>query len=206
MKSIGNSFIIACSMYSKIPMPKVEWSKENMKYVMCFFPLIGLFIGGVIYGFYELQLYLSLTPVLSAIIFVLIPILVTGGIHMDGLMDTVDALSSYQTKERKLEILKDPHTGAFAVMACMCYLLLTFGVWYQISMKPLWILGLGFVLSRAMSGFAIVTFPLANPDVAPKTLERAAILRNDLRPTVVARARAVEFSMLMPPFSYIADL
>ena len=40
---------------------------------------------------------------------------------MDGFADTVDALSSCQTRERKLEILKDPHTGAFAVIGCCLY-------------------------------------------------------------------------------------
>ena len=42
---LANSFKIAFSMYSKIPMPQSEWSKENMRYVMCFLPLIGAVIG-----------------------------------------------------------------------------------------------------------------------------------------------------------------
>ena len=41
--------IIAFSMYSKIPMPRIEWNKENMKYTMCFFPLIGVVTGAIIY-------------------------------------------------------------------------------------------------------------------------------------------------------------
>ena len=41
---LANSFKIAFSMYSKIPMPQSEWSKENMRYVMCFLPLIGAVI------------------------------------------------------------------------------------------------------------------------------------------------------------------
>ncbi|MGM9936265.1 MAG: adenosylcobinamide-GDP ribazoletransferase, partial [Candidatus Ornithomonoglobus sp.] len=44
-----NSLIIAFSMYSRIPMPRVEWREESMKYVMCFFPLIGVIIGAVVY-------------------------------------------------------------------------------------------------------------------------------------------------------------
>ena len=42
------SFLIALSMYSKIPVPQVEWTKERMKYAMCFFPLIGLITGAVL--------------------------------------------------------------------------------------------------------------------------------------------------------------
>ena len=41
--------IVAFSMYSKIPMPRIEWNKENMKYMMCFFPLIGVVTGVLIY-------------------------------------------------------------------------------------------------------------------------------------------------------------
>ncbi len=49
---------------------------------------------------------------LRASVAVLIPVLVTGGIHLDGLLDTADALSSWQTRERRLEILKDSPRGS----------------------------------------------------------------------------------------------
>ena len=42
--SIINSFFIALSMYSRIPVPRVDWEKENMRYAMCFFPMIGVVI------------------------------------------------------------------------------------------------------------------------------------------------------------------
>ena len=44
MKLLG-SMVIAFSMYSRIPMPRVEWTKERMKYAMCFFPLVGVVQG-----------------------------------------------------------------------------------------------------------------------------------------------------------------
>ncbi len=148
-------------MYSKLPMPKVEWTKENMKYVMCFFPLIGVVIGGVVslWGYFSHSLLMS--QVFLTIVMILIPLIITGGIHMDGLLDTADALSSYQTQEKKLEILKDPHAGAFAVIICVGYYLLTFGIWYDVTPSTISILSVGFVLSRALSGLAVVTFPLA---------------------------------------------
>ena len=45
MKSLWNSFKIAFSMFSKIPVPQAEWTEENMKYMLCFFPFIGTAIG-----------------------------------------------------------------------------------------------------------------------------------------------------------------
>ena len=55
--------------------------------------------------------------VFITIVLLLIPVLVSGGIHLDGLLDTSDALNSYQPREKKLEILKDSNAGAFAIIA-----------------------------------------------------------------------------------------
>ncbi len=161
MKRIFYSLIIAFSMYSKLPMPRVEWSKENMRYVMCFFPLIGTVIGAVIFLWSRIAGYLSISHVFYTAVIVLIPLILTGGIHMDGFMDTTDARYSYQPMDKKLEILKDPNSGAFAVIACVGYYLLTYAVWYDVTRKELPVLAFGFMLSRAFSGLAVVTFPLA---------------------------------------------
>lgn len=161
MKSILHSFIIAFSMYSKIPMPKAEWTKENMKYVLCFFPLIGAVIGGIVYLFSILQHMIPMSHVFSSIVMILIPLIITGGIHMDGFLDTTDALCSYQPMEKKLEILKDPHAGAFSIITCVGYYFLTFGIWYDITPTSVPILAISFILSRALSGLSVVTFPLA---------------------------------------------
>ena len=47
MKSLWNNFKVAFAMFSKIPMPRADWTKENMKYMFCFFPFIGTVIGGL---------------------------------------------------------------------------------------------------------------------------------------------------------------
>ena len=49
MKMLWNNFKVAFAMYSKIPMPRADWNKENMKYTFCFFPFIGLVIGALSY-------------------------------------------------------------------------------------------------------------------------------------------------------------
>ena len=46
--ALWNGFKIAFSMYSKIPMPASEWSKENMKYALGFLPLVGVVIGAIV--------------------------------------------------------------------------------------------------------------------------------------------------------------
>ena len=92
-----NSFLLAFAMYSKIPMPRADWSTEKMKYVMVFFTLIGAVIGLFLWGFGLLCKTLEAPDLFRSAGFTLIPLLITGGIHMDGFLDTTDALSSYQT-------------------------------------------------------------------------------------------------------------
>ena len=164
MTALWNSFKIAFSMYSKIPVPQSEWTKENMRYVMCFLPIIGAVIGGLVYGWALLASVLGIVGKTSfyTAVMILIPVAVTGGIHLDGFLDTSDALSSWQTQEKRLEILKDSRAGAFAVLMGCCYFVLDFGVYSALDNR--WLLQItcvNFVLSRALSGFAIVTFKMA---------------------------------------------
>lgn len=166
MKKVWNSFKIAFSLYSKIPMPNIEWTEENMSYVMCFFPWVGAIIGGLTYAVFQLKGVLEgqgicFQEIFYIIILVLIPTLVTGGIHLDGFLDTRDALSSWQPKERRLEILKDPHAGAFAIISGIVYFLLYLGIYSSLTMDSVKIIGISFLLSRTLSGLSVVTFPQA---------------------------------------------
>lgn len=159
--SIINSFFIALSMYSRIPVPRVDWGKENMRYAMCFFPMIGVVIGAVMYLAGWLLDKATVGGLFRGVVFTLIPIIITGGIHMDGFMDTMDALGSWGDREKKLEILKDSHAGAFAILGMGCYLMWSVAVWSELPAEVLRVCGVSFVLSRALSGFSVVTFPAA---------------------------------------------
>lgn len=173
------SMIISFSMYSKIPMPRIDWNKENMKYAMCFFPLIGVVIGGVLYfagmllrgGVFQKALCGSL---LYAAVMTLVPVLISGGIHLDGFMDTMDALGSWGDKEKKLEILKDSHNGAFAVIGICGYFVWSLGVWSEIHTPMLKEVAAVYVISRALSGFAVVSFPAARGSGLVKTFQDGA--------------------------------
>ena len=77
---------------------------------------------------------------------------------MDGFCDVIDAKSSYGNKEKRLEIMSDPHTGAFAVIYAAIYFLVQTGLFSEvITLKTAVICGLIFVISRTLSGFAAVT-------------------------------------------------
>lgn len=163
MKAILNGFITALSMYSIVPMPQIEWNKDTMKYAMCFFPLVGIIIGALVWLWTWVCITFGVAPLLFCAVLVLIPVICSGAIHIDGLIDTSDAIYSRQTKERKLEILKDPHVGAFGIIICCGYFILSLGGAAQFYQNPkfLIILCLGYILSRSMSSLSIVSFKTA---------------------------------------------
>ena len=75
MKLVEN-LIVALSMYSKIPMPHIEWTKENMRYALCFFPVVGVAVGAVVRLWYDISVLLSVGVLLRTAILVLIPVLI----------------------------------------------------------------------------------------------------------------------------------
>ena len=169
MKSLWNNFKVAFAMFSKIPMPRADWTKENMKYMFCFFPFIGTVIGALTMLVAYLGLRFECQPGLVTEVLVRAPVFVTGGIHVDGLLDTSDALSSWQERSRRLEILKDSHAGAFAVITAAVYFVCWYGAYSQLfgieeNMKAIGILSLGFMVSRCLSGIGVITFPKAKAD------------------------------------------
>lgn len=131
------SVIIAFSLYSRIPMPVFDWDEDNMKHVLSFLPLVGIVIG--LLGFLYLKLC-SLTEIpafAGATGLLLIPVLVTGGFHADGFMDVQDALKSYGDREKKLDIMKDPHVGAFAVISILTASLIWLASLYLMAEKSM---------------------------------------------------------------------
>ena len=96
--------------------------------------------------------------------------------HLDGYADTCDALSSYGDREKKLEILKDPHCGAFAVIRLCSYFAAYLALCVCVDFTPrvglCWTLAL--VLERALSGLAVASFPMAKNTGLVHTFATAA--------------------------------
>ena len=118
--------VYAMSLYTRIPMPASRLEREDGKKAIVFLPAAGAVIGILIYVI-SIVFGNNVIPVLFKLsVYILIPLLVTGGFHVDGFMDVADARSSYKSREEKLTILKDPHIGSFAVirlaMVGLCWL------------------------------------------------------------------------------------
>ncbi len=152
-------------MYSRIPVPIFDWTEENMKYAISFFPFVGVIIMGLSVLWYWFASGRA-EEIVIALVGIAISCVISGGIHLDGYMDTSDALSSHLEREKKLEILKDPHIGAFSVISIITYMLVFAGAYTAAaaSRTDMIFLSSGFVLSRILSGLAVVLFKNAKRD------------------------------------------
>lgn len=176
MKWIWETIAVAFAMFSAIPVPQPVWNEKNMRYALCAFPLVGV-VCALAWGIWAaLAEKMAVPLLLRAAGFCLLPVLITGGLHLDGYADTCDARSSYGEWQKKQEILKDPHCGAFAVIRLCSYFVLWFALCgtFQPTEKGLFCMGLAFVLSRALSGLAVAAFPLAKDTGLAHTFASAA--------------------------------
>ena len=154
------SVLVAFSMFSAMPVPQTEWNEKSMRYALCAFPLVGSVIALLCRLWLQMCTLLSLPAVLRGAGLCLLPVLLSGGIHLDGYADTCDALASHGSIEKKQQILKDPHLGAFAAIRLCCWFLASFALCCSLPELSLGaLLGL-FCLSRSLSGLALTLFPL----------------------------------------------
>lgn len=172
--SIIASLVMAFSCFSAIPMPQRMWEERDMRYMMAAFPLVGVVIGVCVRLWWLACQALAVGPVLRGAGLTLIPILVSGGIHMDGLADVIDALSSHASPERKREILKDPHTGAFATIGVGCYLLAYVSLATEVDGVGIALLACAPVVSRCLSAWATVSLATASSQGMLATEARSA--------------------------------
>ena len=164
------SLCTAVSMYSRLPVPYGNWDKKEMRYSIGLFPVVGAVIAAMswiwmwgmkwILAAGNTKLPDVVLLAVSTLIAAILPVLVTGGIHVDGFMDTSDALQSWADKDKKLQILSDPHIGAFSVIS----LLILSAVWVSAVAvvvgsgdgRYFGVFALEYVLARALSGLAAV--------------------------------------------------
>lgn len=167
MKDFFASWIITFSFFTVLPLPVLEWTERRLRYIPLLMPMAGLFIGSCAYLLYLLLQGSTLSILSKGVIMTLIYLILTGGLHMDGLMDMSDAFFSRTPKEKKLEIMKDSRVGAFGVMVFVGVLLLKiifFTEVFAAGGSLFSILLLIPVLSRIFQAVILCTFPCAKAE------------------------------------------
>lgn len=163
MKTFFQTIGAAFGMFSRIPVPRSVWDKKNMRYMFIAFPLVGLVIGALWFAWLLLCSWLGIPQILICAGFVFLPILITGGIHMDGYADVSDAIASYGTVEKRRAIMSDPHVGSFAVIRVVIYLISYVALYECLDLgeRTGYVIAISFIFSRCLSGLSAANFPLA---------------------------------------------
>lgn len=189
MRAIGRylgqwalSALAALQLLTRLPLPKrMPDGSGAFSRSTVFFPLAGFAIGAVLAGAGTLAGKAFPFYAAGAVVLALW-VLVTGGLHLDGLMDTADGLFSNQPRERMLEIMKDSRAGAMGVIAAVTILLLKGAFLAALLADPgrarLVLLVLVPVWSRAFLPAAIAGWKHARGEAGMGALYRGAGLRH----------------------------
>ncbi|MBF1714871.1 MAG: adenosylcobinamide-GDP ribazoletransferase, partial [Selenomonas sp.] len=177
-----HSFLIGLQFLTRIRFVRqTAWTAEDFGRSTRFFPLVGLVLGLCYMLAAWVLIYFLGMRSLTCVLILILPILLTGGIHADGFMDTADGIFSGRERARQLEIMKDSRAGAFGVVS---FVMLMFVQFALISdMHPLLFVPALFVMpiiGRLAMVLAIALFPYARPEGVGKTFADMADRRTVL--------------------------
>jgi cobalamin 5'-phosphate synthase/cobalamin synthase len=174
--------VAAFQFLTRLPVPvRVEYTETVFRRSAVFFPLVGFALGIVLSaaGWFLLRI-VPAAP--AAAVLLCLWVALTGGLHLDGLMDTADGLLSHRSRERMLEIMKDSRVGAMGVMACVLVLVtkgaLLFSMMELSWSRSLWLIPLVMLWSRWMMAAAIAGWPYARPEQGLGALFKGVTLRH----------------------------
>ncbi len=154
-------FLIALTFFTRIPLPvPKDITTEEFTQSYRFYPLVGLVIGLLLWLLAK-ALIPYYPPLVLGALLLGAELMLTGGIHLDGFMDSMDGLLSARSPERILEIMKDSRVGAHASMALVGLLLLKFALLASLTPSTLAILIVMPMLSRWVFQIGVIGFPYA---------------------------------------------
>lgn len=194
-----NSFLIGLQFLTRIHLVRqTVWTAEDFGRSTRFFPLVGLVLG-ICYALAAwLLLYAFGMRSLTAALLLILPLLLTGGLHADGFMDTADGVFSGRERVRKLEIMKDSRVGAFGVVSFVMLMFVQFALLSDMAW-PLLVPALFVmpIIGRLAMVLAVACFPYAREDGMGKTFADMA----DRSTVVIA---ALTTAVLVLPWGMLA--
>ena len=117
-------FLLALQFLTIIPVKMKNIKEGDLSSSVIYFPLIGLLLGLLLVGINKVLLILNFDQFIANIILVISLILLTGGIHIDGVADTADAFLSRKNREEMLVIMRDSHIGSMGALSLISVILL----------------------------------------------------------------------------------
>jgi adenosylcobinamide-GDP ribazoletransferase len=159
------SLLAAFAFLTILPLPE-RWRVESdhLARSVPWFPLAGLGVGIVLAGLDGLAGSLLARPARDALL-VVASLVLSGALHLDGLIDTCDGVFAAVRPERRLEIMRDSHVGSFGVAAAGLVLLGKYAALASLGETPRWAALLAMaVLGRWAMSLAVVAFPAGRSD------------------------------------------
>jgi adenosylcobinamide-GDP ribazoletransferase len=161
--------VLALQFLTAVPLPvSVPAGPRELGRSLIFFPLVGTLLGLALTVMDALLLRVLPVAVSTALLLI-VGTLLTGGLHLDGLMDTCDGVFGGQTRERRLEIMRDSRVGSYGVLAGALQLLLKFAALVSLPGGWRWI---GLVLALTCGRWAMVVVVWAFPYARSEGLGR----------------------------------
>lgn len=143
--------LAAFQFLSRFPVrTELEFTPDLLRRSIAYYPLVGAAIGAAVLAGGWLAGWL-LPPLPAAVLALILWVWLTGGLHLDGWMDTADGLLSYRPREKMLEIMKDSRVGAMGVLACVLLLLLKTSLLASLFQEDMLSLGLALLLAPLWS-------------------------------------------------------
>ncbi|MGF7185777.1 adenosylcobinamide-GDP ribazoletransferase [Desulfitispora alkaliphila] len=155
------NFLLALQFLTRIQLGNINFdpNKHSFAKSILYFPLVGLIIGVIFYGYVTITgAYIDQLVVAS--LFIVLSIYITGGLHLDGFMDTMDGVLSGREREKILEIMKDSRVGAHSVTAVIPLLIVKFSL---IASMPIVYLPVAVLLMPLIARYGIVVSMLCWP-------------------------------------------
>lgn len=133
-------FLLALQFFTILPITRqFDLHTKNATTMYACLPIIGLVIGILDVVYLQLMSETQFSALFVAVTFLLLHAAYTGGLHMDGFVDTGDAFFSYRDREKRLAILDDPRVGAFGAMSLVAIVLLQLAVVYELILQEQWL-------------------------------------------------------------------
>ena len=158
MRNLRIAFGLMTTLPFRLP---DDWSAGDSGRASVWYPFVGLVIGALTWLAWTGAMYVF-PPFVAGVITLVVWVALTGGLHLDGLADCCDGLLSSVSVERRLEIMKDPHLGAFGVIGL--FLVLSLKAAILASLLPA--TGFGILLAASLARWCILLaglLPLARP-------------------------------------------
>jgi len=184
-------FLTALRFLTIIPLPGGKLSPREVGRSLAYFPAVGAIIGLILIALNWL-LGLLLPSAIVNILLVVSLAIISGGLHLDGFVDTCDGMVGHKTVRERWRVMKDSRAGAFGIIGVSCLLLVKY---ISLNSVPAdWLvltLLLMPVLSRWAMVYAVFAYPYAKPSGLGKAFKQEASLLVFLVATVIALAIAV---------------